>query len=78
MTLAAFPKEYRIEPRKVGVASTISHPNRFSIFDGAESLVCDVWFDRASDMAKDIARRRAHAIRQMIDAEAEVQLAAAE
>lgn len=59
-------------------ASIISHPNRFAIFDGAESLVCEVWFDRGSDMSKDIARRRAHAIRQMIDAESEVELLAAE
>lgn len=56
------------EARTRRPATVLECRRYFGVFDAKESLVAQVWFD-PTDKAKDIARRRAHAIRQMIDEE---------
>ena len=50
-------------------ASVVERTRCFSVFDADESLVAEVWINGTGERARDIARRRAHQIREMIEQE---------
>lgn len=52
-----------------GGASVMPFDRYYCVFDADGNLVANFFFDKGSDVEKDVARRRAHTLRTMLDAE---------
>lgn len=50
-------------------SSVLDKRNHFAVFDARESLIAQFWFTEGSDRDRDVARRRAHEFRAMLDKE---------